>query len=177
MNWNERLFLKMNSKAGQNRWLDAFGRAGAEWTILGMAGWYVAISLILHYGNEFAMYLPVVTFLACAGIGLLVSNIIGFFIKVVRPRLHFPEIRILFWPASSWKSFPSDHALGAFLIFFLAVIFNFPTAWGLLPLAIWVGWGRVFAGVHYPLDIVGGIFLASIISTVSYFILQFAHLI
>jgi len=177
MNMNHRLFLKINAEAGKNRWLDAFGRAGAEWVILGMGGWYVAISLILKFGNKLAMYLPIMTFLVCAGVGLLVSNIIGFFIQEVRPRLRFPEIRVLFWPASSWKSFPSDHTFGAFLIFFLALVFNLPTAWSLLPLAIWVGWGRVFAGVHFPFDIVGGIILAGLISAVSYFVLNFINLI
>lgn len=177
MNLNYRLFLKINAKTGQNHWLDSFGRAGAEWVIVGMGAWYVSVSLILNFGNKFAMYLPIVTFAICAGIGLILSNVISLFVRQVRPRLRFPEIRILFWPVSSWKSFPSDHALAAFLIFFLALVFNFPTAWGLLPLAIWVVWGRVFAGVHYPLDILGGFSLAGLISMISYFILQFLHLI
>jgi len=174
---NRRLFLKINTNVGQNRWLDAFGRAGAEWVMLGMVGWYVAISLILNFGNKFVMYLPIVTFLVCASVGLLISNLVGYFVQEVRPRLRFPEIKVLFRPMSSWKSFPSDHTFGAFLIFFLALIFNFPTAWGLLPLAIWIGWGRVFAGVHFPLDIVGGFTLACLVSVISYFILHFVHLI
>ncbi len=117
MNLNYRLFLKLNSNAGKNRWLDAFGRAGAEWVIVGMGAWYITVSLILHFGNKFAMYLPIITFIVCASVGLVLSNVISLFVKQVRPRLRFPEIRILFWPVSSWKSFPSDHALAAFLIF------------------------------------------------------------
>lgn len=163
----------INAKTGQSPWLDAFGRAGAEWVVFGMAGWYVTISLILNFGNKFAMYLPILTFVVCSSFGLIISNTIGFFVKEARPRLRFPEIKILFWPASSWKSFPSDHTLGAFLIFFLAVVFNLPTAWSLLPLAIWVAWGRIFAGVHFPLDIVGGFALAGLLSIISYFVLPF----
>ncbi len=177
MNLNYRLFLKINTQIGQNRWLDAFGRAGAEWVIFGMGGWYVTISLILNFGNKLAMYLPIVIFLICASFGLVLSNVIGFFVQEVRPRLRFPEIKILFWPTSSWKSFPSDHTFVAFLIFFLAVVFNFPTAWSLLPLAIWVAWGRVFAGVHFPLDVVGGFTLAGLVSVISYFILHFIYLV
>jgi undecaprenyl-diphosphatase len=174
---NKSLFLKLNAKAGKNRWLDAFGRAGAEWAVFGMVGWYITISLILNFGNKTAMYLPIITFLICSGVGLIVSNVIGFYVQEPRPRLCFPEIKILFWPASSWKSFPSDHTLGAFLIFFLAIVFNFPTAWGLLPLAIWVGWGRIYAGVHFPLDIVGGLGLAGFVSILCYFLLKFFLLI
>ncbi len=177
MNLNHKLFLRINSKVGQNRWLDAFGRAGAELVIFGMGGWYVTISLILNFGNKFAMFLPILTLLIGVGVGLVVSNIVGFFVQEVRPRLRFPEIKILFWPLSSWKSFPSDHAFAAFLIFFLALIFNFPTVWGLLPLAIWVGWARIYAGMHFPLDIVGGVILAAMISIGSYLVLHFFHLI
>ncbi len=173
MNMNESLFLKINAKTGKSRILDTFGRAGAEWVVFGMAGWYITISLILNFGNKFAMYLPILTFFVCSAVGLIASNIIGFYVQEPRPRLRFPEIKILFWPASSWKSFPSDHALGAFLIFLLALVFDFPTAWGLLPLAIWTGWGRVYAGVHYPLDIVGGFGLASLISIICYYFLKF----
>ncbi|MCX6780453.1 MAG: hypothetical protein NT034_04755 [Candidatus Magasanikbacteria bacterium] len=59
MNWNKKLFLSINEQVGENRWLDAFGRAGAEWVIVGMGGWYLAISFILHYGNTRLMWLPV----------------------------------------------------------------------------------------------------------------------
>lgn len=173
MNMNERLFLKINASAGKSRILDAIARAGAEWVVFGMVGWYVSISLILNFGNKTAMYLPIITFLICSGVGLIISNIIGFYVQEPRPRLRFPEIKILFWPASSWKSFPSDHSLGAFLIFFLALVFNLPTVWGLLPLAVWVGWGRVYAGVHFPLDIVGGAALSGLFAIVSYYILHY----
>ena len=44
----------------------------------------------------------------------------------------------------------------AFLFLFLAVVFNLSGAWALLPLALWVSWGRVYAAAHYPFDIVGG---------------------
>ena len=177
MNSNYKLFLRINSKVGQNRWLDAFGRAGAELVIFGMGGWYVAISLILNFGNKFAMFLPILTLLVCVGIGLVLSNVVGFFVQEVRPRLRFPEIKILFWPLSSWKSFPSDHAFVAFLIFFLALIFDLPAVWGLLPLAIWICWARVYAGVHFPLDVVGGIVLAVIVSIGNYFILHFINFV
>jgi membrane-associated phospholipid phosphatase len=173
MNWNEKQFLKINSLVGKNIWLDAFGRAGAEWVIVGMGGWYLSISFILNFGNQLAMWRPLITLALGALVGWGLSNLIALGVEEVRPRLKYPEIKILFWPFSSWKSFPSDHTFGAFLIFFLALVFNFPTAWSLLPLAIWVGWGRVYAGVHYPADIFGGVGLAAIVASVSYIILKF----
>ncbi len=177
MNWNDKLFLRINASVGQNRWLDAFGRAGAEWVVVGMGGWYATVSFILHYGNQHLMWLPIFTFAGAEIFGLLVSNILGLVFQEVRPRLRFPEIKILFLPASPWKSFPSDHSMTVFLIFFLALAFGFPTAWSLLPLALWVAWGRVYSGVHYPIDILGGITLAAFVSVLACAVLLHFNLI
>jgi len=162
---------------GKNRWLDAFGRAGAEWVIIGMFGWYASVSFIISYGNLFKMALPLLALGSAIVVGWLFSNIVAEFVKEVRPRMTYPEIKILFWPLYSYKSFPSDHAMAAFMIFFMAIIFNLPTAWELLPLAVWVGFGRVYAGVHYPADILGGFSLASIIALMSFFVLNYLNFI
>lgn len=169
MNRNEKLFFKINGLVGKNRWLDAFGRAGAEWVIFAMGAWYISISLIVKFGNEIAMWTPIFALGLAGVLGWVLHHIIGRIVQQVRPRMKFPEIKLLFWPLSK-KSFPSDHALLAFLIFYFALIFNLPTAWSLLPLALWVVWGRVYSGVHYPLDILGGFVSASIISLIFYFI-------
>jgi membrane-associated phospholipid phosphatase len=177
MNWNHKLFFKVNSLVGKNAWLDAFGRAGAEWVIIGMGGWYLTISFILHFGNRYLMWLPIFTLGIAELFSLAISNIIGYVSKEVRPRLKFPEAKVLFFPFSSWKSFPSDHIAAAFLMFFLALIFNFPTAWSLLPLALWVGWGRVYSGVHYPLDILGGFVLSTFVALLTAAVLFYFRLI
>jgi len=175
MNLNDKLFFKINSLVGRNRWADAFARAGAEWVILAMVGWYITISFILNFGNRQAVWLPIVLVLIVGFVGWIISFIIGKILKKVRPRLRFPEIKILFLPLYNWKSFPSDHAFGSFLLFFFALIFNFPTAWSLLILALWVSWGRVYSGLHDPIDILGGLSLAGLLSLISYYILHFYH--
>lgn len=173
MNWNEKAFLRLNILVGKNRWLDAFGLAGAEWVFFAMVGWYVAISFIISFGNIRTMWLPIASLGLAGLVGWILNVLIGMVVKQVRPRLRYPEIKILFWPFSNWKSFPSDHAMFSFLIFFFALIFNLPTAWSLLILALWVCFGRVYAGMHYPLDILGGAGLAALLSIISYFVLHY----
>jgi membrane-associated phospholipid phosphatase len=55
----------------------------------------------------------------------------------------------------------------------MALIFHLPLAWALLPMALWVVWGRVYAGLHYPFDIIGGAVLAALTVTIFYICILF----
>ena len=52
-----------------------------------------------------------------------------------------------------------------------AYVFHLPSAWALVLMAMWVMWGRVYAGVHYPLDILGGTAVAGLVATIGSYIL------
>lgn len=170
MKWSENLFLKINGLLGKNRWLDSFGRAGAEWAIVAMGAWYItACFLVFGETGQIVFCVGILAILIL--VGWVINIILWLFKKEVRPHLRFPESKYLFWPASSWKSFPSDHAMCAFIIFFCALFLSLPGAWALLILALWVIFGRVYAGVHYPHDVLGGAMVATAISLLYYIFL------
>lgn len=169
MNWNLRLFRKINGLVGKNSWLDAFGRAGAEWAVVAMIGWYITSDLIINLPNRQAVFWPLAFLGTAWALGWMTNVIIGLIVREPRPHLSHPDSKLLFPPLMSWKSFPSDHAMSAWLILFMAALFKLPGLEALLPLAIWVSWGRVYAGVHYPFDIVGGIAVAALIATAAYY--------
>lgn len=171
MDLNSRLYLKINSFLGHNRWLDTFGRAGAEWAIFGSVSWYIVSAFVAFWPERRAVLWCLLFLGALWALGLIMSWGIGLLVKEVRPHLKFPGSKLLFLPLSNWKSFPSDHSMSAWLIFFLAVVFSLPGAWALLPLALWVSWGRVYAGVHYPFDVVGGMSLAGLLAMFGYYLL------
>lgn len=172
MNFNVRLFFKINElQAKNNRWLDAFGRAGAEFVIIAMVGWYVAGIALQHMPDTQAIFLHIGLLALCWAVGWLLDIGIGFLVKEPRPHVTYPESKLLFQPKMSWKSFPSDHAMSAWLIFFLAVIFNLPGLEVLGLLAMWVCWGRVYAGVHYPFDTIGGMLVAALVSMVTLYMM------
>ncbi|MFH0787536.1 MAG: phosphatase PAP2 family protein [Pseudomonadota bacterium] len=67
-----------------------------------------------------------------------------------------------FWPCPRSFSFPSNHAANIFgAVFFLSYIYR---SWSffLLPVAILVGYSRVYVGEHYPFDVLGGAFLGAL---------------
>lgn len=168
MNYNVLLFKKVNNLVGKSRWLDLFGKAGAEWVIIAMLGWFVA-SVFIDYNSEPTNILLRLGTLTVAWVsGWCISILIGTLVREPRPHVSYPESKLLFQPYMSWKSFPSDHAMSAWLMFFLALIFGLPGVEGLFILALWVCWGRVFAGLHYPFDIIGGLSLAGFVAVVSY---------
>ena len=93
------------------------------------------------------------------------------FLKIIfhtpRPFTEFPNIVPFFRPTD--YSFPSGHAT-----FFMAVsvaIFLYHKKIGLIfiAFAILIGISRIIAGVHFPVDIIGGYFLGFIIS---YFLIK-----
>lgn len=72
------------------------------------------------------------------------------------------SVRLLFEHAAG-QSFPSDHATAAFGVA-LAVFAFLSRPWGtvLLVAAALIGFARVYAGVHYPVDIAGAALVALI---------------
>ncbi len=169
MNLNIRLFFKINNLVGKSRFIDAFGRAGAEWAIIAVLGWYAASVFIEYLPSSRAVAWPLLFFGGSWILAWLISIAIGLIVKEPRPNISYPESKLLFTPTMSWKSFPSDHAMTSWLALFTALMFGLPGAWGLLPLAIWVSWGRIFAGLHYPFDIVGGVALAGLVAVIGFY--------
>ncbi len=171
MNWNARLFLYINKLSGKYRWLDLFSRAGAEWAIFGLVVWFGVDLFWTFSPNNKMIFLGAVLLGAMWALGMLVGVLIGLIVKEPRPYLKHPETRLLFHPLSTWKSFPSDHAFSAFLFCFFGFLYGLPAAPIFFILALWVGWGRVYAGVHYPFDIVGGASLAGFAAVLAYYLL------
>lgn len=103
--------------------------------------------------------------LAVLSIPILVLIIKTIHIFYFEPR---PFVNFYFSPlldAGSDASFPSRHASIMSAIAFSYLHFKSKWAPLFLFLMMWVGISRIYVGVHYPLDILGGL-LAGIISLV-----------
>ncbi|MFN7171613.1 MAG: phosphatase PAP2 family protein [Fimbriimonadaceae bacterium] len=75
------------------------------------------------------------------------------------------------------SSFPSGHATTAMAVAFMAIFLTWGTrkaylGWIVMGWAAIVAYSRIYVGVHYPLDIVGGICLGFICAVIVYLLMD-----
>ena len=95
-------------------------------------------------------------------IAYVADTIIKIIVHTQRPFDVFPQVHPLF--AESWYSFPSGHAT-----FFMALAFSIfflqkKAGYIFIVFALLIGVARIVAGVHFPIDILGGFLLGFLIS-------------
>lgn len=90
-------------------------------------------------------------------IAFVIEKAIGFIWFRPRPFVTFADVHQLIDKSGLDKSFPSGHSSVAFAMAFGLLLHN--RKWGslMLALAFWVGLSRIWVGVHYPLDVLGGL--------------------
>ena len=154
--WNEAIFALINADASSPHLLVVLARVIAE-----AASILAALMLVLLWVRQGrAVRVGLLDATATALVGLGIAQAIVRLWYHPRPfelglgqqyMAHVPE-----------ASFPSDHAT---LLFGLALPLLMAGAlrlWGLafLALALGTAWGRVYLGVHFPADILGGLVVA-----------------
>jgi undecaprenyl-diphosphatase len=156
---NETLFLYINSFAGNNHILDLFFIISAK----AMPYIFIGIEVWLYFVAKrkteaiFAFYSVV--------LAIIISKTIGVFYYHNRPFVDGLGATLISHKADS--SFPSDHTTFLFAIAFSYLFFKLKKLAVIsLILAFLGGIARVYVGVHYPFDIMGGIFVGFVASFV-----------
>lgn len=98
------------------------------------------------------------TFLA-----FLVSQILKYLFHTQRPFLtNGGDIDVLFAPKDG--AFPSEHTAMAFALAITVFLHDRKVGFWFVVAALLIGIARVIANVHYPIDILGGAFLGTLIA-------------
>lgn len=161
MNWNFATFSAINGLAAHTAWLDPVIAAFALWAglvllvlILGVAWWQ-------HRDRFVPAVLTGVSAVAALGVNQLIAGL--WFERRPFVALHGVTM-LLAHPADN--SFPSDHAViaGALAVGTLL----FARRWGIVAVvvALLLAFARVYAGMHYPIDVIAGLAIGAVVALV-----------
>jgi undecaprenyl-diphosphatase len=163
LNLDYQLFNSIHSLSGHSRILDFFGIFCAKYLIFVIggivAGWWLelhktkpSLAWPLEGRRKWLIFGRVSL---SALMAMLINYGLGFLKFRERPFVSHNTSRLV--NPMSEKSFPSDHTAVAFALAMAVFLINKKVGAVLLILALLVGLGRIYVGVHYPLDVAGGI--------------------
>lgn len=95
----------------------------------------------------------------------IISEIIKTFFPTIRPFFLNGEVPLTLTVPND-GAFPSFHTMSAFALSVTIFMHDRRVGWFFLIGALLVGIGRVMANVHYPIDIVGGALLGTIVAVI-----------
>ncbi|MEU7677165.1 phosphatase PAP2 family protein [Micromonospora taraxaci] len=149
---NYHLFHLINSAAGHHYPLDDVLEWCAVWLIY-LLGALATVALLL--GLRSRGWPLLVRVAASLALAFTAGQVVARVSTEVRPFQTHPVHQLI--PHDPGGSLPSDHATAAFAVAFAVGVF-LSWRWGLLlsVLAAVIGFARVWAGVHYPVDILAG---------------------
>ena len=96
------------------------------------------------------------------GLAWVIAKILKFFIHVPRPFDALPNVHALI--PESGLSFPSGHATFYMALAVSIYFFHKKAGYIFMFFALLIGIARIIAGVHFPVDILGGFILGALVA-------------
>lgn len=134
----------------------------------GLDGWFLAVSRVGYQGVialDIALVLAILVARRWREAIFAASAFLGSALLNMGSKQFFHRDRPSLWESVSPEltfSFPSGHAMGSMTLALVIVLLAWPTrwrwpaAWLALLFVVLVGFSRLYLGVHYPSDILGG---------------------
>ncbi|MFC1622510.1 phosphatase PAP2 family protein [Patescibacteria group bacterium] len=184
LNLDYQVLQFINSFAGKNYLVDLFFIICAKYLIFVIAGavlgWWISlhsiklpskIKLPENWLNEDKKKWQIFwNIILAVSSSYLISQLLSLIKFRIRPFLN-SAIKQLINPLSE-KSFPSDHTTVVFATSLAVYFYNKKLGILLLALSLLIGFARIYTGVHYPLDVLGGIILGCLSAFIFYLILN-----
>lgn len=156
---NSEVLLTINGWAGKNSLLDGFMVFSASWLIY-LVFFVAFVCVALHAYKR--QWRPVVYFVATLVVTFGILKLMELLNLDHRPFMDYNLTQLI--AHASGQSFPSDHTTSSTAVALGVLVFTRfkKIGAGLLAAACLIGFSRIFVGVHYPADIVGGLITAGL---------------
>jgi undecaprenyl-diphosphatase len=148
-------FRLINDQAGISAIFDQMVLFANKYSI----GFFSAILLFYLFRKRRIFWTAILSAGLSRGI---LTEAIAFLYRRPRPFEELQNVHVLIDVNSSASSFPSGHAAFLFAIAFSIFIYQRKIGTVLILLALGISLGRIYLGVHYPSDCLGGILLAGV---------------
>lgn len=158
------LFQKINNLVGESAWLDSAAIFLAHCLPLVLGG-AVFLFLLYNFQKYWWMFLEI---LVAGVVSFFSTQIIGLLFYRARPFLLAGVKNIL--EHSSDPSFPSSHATALFALSAIVGLYNKKAGILFLISAGLVSFARVFCAVHWPSDVLFGMFLGIWVGIIVHFV-------
>lgn len=123
--------------------------------------WYAVIGLLpVIYGRE--ALIPAITMVASGMFGIIIYKFLKAATARPRPFASNPQIRRATRPLDEF-SFPSGHSLHSISFTIIATHYYPELGWLLAPFTVFVALSRVVLGLHYPSDVLVGLFIGTLL--------------
>lgn len=129
-----------------------------SWILVYIFFWFI----LLFKGGKHRVIIAIFILLMITFSDQLSSVHLKIWLGRIRPCNVLPDVHLLVSCTNSY-SFPSSHAVNNFAAAIFVSYFYKNLKWPLFSIAFIVSLSRIFVGVHYPSDIIGGAILGLII--------------
>jgi undecaprenyl-diphosphatase len=168
MNYDLAIFQAINGLAGHSRFTDAVGIFLAEYLAYVLGVWLLVLLLWPRKSATKNKTMVLLALIAGLIARFAVKGAIVLFYHRPRPYVHLPLVhKLISMPMSeNFQSFPSGHAIFFFALSTVVYYFNKKLGVIFFIFAVLMGIARVFVGVHWPSDILGGAILGILVGLV-----------
>jgi undecaprenyl-diphosphatase len=151
---NGATFHAINRLAGHSSIVDDAMKFAAQYAIYALVLVVVA-SWFIRTGSGADRRIAVYTAVAAAAVALVIALVIQHVYVHQRPFVLRKDVHLLLHHSAD-ASFPSEHTTAGFALATGMLLYRARIGVLLIALAALTGFSRVFVGIHYPADVLGG---------------------